>query len=190
MSEVHRNRAARIVLLNGPGSAGKSSIARALQSITAEPFIHVPMDAFLDMLSDAWQDRADGIAYENLGDDDTPEVAVRVGPVGERLIRGMRKAVVALAGEGNDLILDDVLLDDNRQDYIDALTAFDLFVVGVFAPLETLEERERARGDRLPGLARWQVERVHKGMNYDLRLDTSQMSAEECARRIKQKFRL
>ncbi|MGH6929884.1 MAG: phosphotransferase-like protein, partial [Dongiaceae bacterium] len=34
---------ARIVLLNGAGSVGKSSIARALQTIATEPFLHVQM---------------------------------------------------------------------------------------------------------------------------------------------------
>ncbi|GHD58475.1 hypothetical protein GCM10017083_41490 [Thalassobaculum fulvum] len=42
--------AARIVLLNGAGSAGKSSIARALQAIAATPLLHMQMDAFLEML--------------------------------------------------------------------------------------------------------------------------------------------
>jgi chloramphenicol 3-O-phosphotransferase len=32
---------ARVVLLNGVGSARKSSIAKALQTITAEPFLRV-----------------------------------------------------------------------------------------------------------------------------------------------------
>jgi len=39
-----------VIILNGVGSVGKSSTARALQAITAEPFLHVAMDAFLDML--------------------------------------------------------------------------------------------------------------------------------------------
>ena len=38
------NGTARIVLLNGVGSVGKSSIARALQAIAREPFLHVRMD--------------------------------------------------------------------------------------------------------------------------------------------------
>ncbi|MES0110599.1 hypothetical protein NKK46_13045 [Mesorhizobium sp. M0013] len=46
---------AKIVLLNGVGSAGKSSIARALQTIATEPFLHVQMDAFIDMLPPALQ---------------------------------------------------------------------------------------------------------------------------------------
>ncbi len=31
----------RILILNGVGSAGKGSVARALQAITAEPFLQV-----------------------------------------------------------------------------------------------------------------------------------------------------
>src|SRR5262245_18333522 len=38
---------ARIVILNGVGSAGKSSIARALQAMTDESFLYVAMDTFL-----------------------------------------------------------------------------------------------------------------------------------------------
>ncbi|MFZ0017309.1 MAG: hypothetical protein WAL10_08230 [Acetobacteraceae bacterium] len=40
--------------------------------------------------------------------------------------------------------------------------------VGLFAPLDVLEARERQRGDRLIGLARWQYHRVHSGIAYDL----------------------
>ncbi|MGB6117316.1 MAG: chloramphenicol phosphotransferase [Mesorhizobium sp.] len=190
MSEVHRNRAARIVLLNGVGSSGKSSIARALQSMTTEPFLHVAMDGFLDMLPPAYVGRADGVSFENVGTDDLPEIAIGLGPVGERLIRGMRQAVLALAREGNDLILDDVLLSADKADYIDALSAYDLFVVEVSAPLDVLERREALRGDRRPGLARWQESRVHEDMRYDLRVRTDLMSADECARLIKRKFNL
>ncbi|MCW3476381.1 phosphotransferase-like protein [Limobrevibacterium gyesilva] len=39
-----------VIVLNGVGSVGKSSTARALQTITATPFLHVAMDAFIDML--------------------------------------------------------------------------------------------------------------------------------------------
>jgi chloramphenicol 3-O-phosphotransferase len=55
---------ARIVLLNGVGSAGKSSIAKALQSITAKPFLHVAMDTFIEMLPTDYQEHLPGFAYE------------------------------------------------------------------------------------------------------------------------------
>ena len=181
---------ARIVLLNGVGSAGKSSIARALQAITAAPYLHVQMDSFLDMLPDALQDHADGFSYETVQRDGKPSVVIRTGAVGEKTLRGMRHAIAAMAGQGNDLIVDDVLCNGELSDYVELLSAFDLHLVGVMAPLEVLEAREAQRTDRLPGLARWQYERVHQDICYDLEVDTSRFTPLECARRIQQQFRL
>ena len=60
----------------------------------------------------------------------------------------------------------------------------------MFAPLDVLEARERERGDRLIGLARWQYDRVHHGKRYDLELDTSKATPMECAETMKQAFGL
>ena len=181
---------ARIVLLNGVGSAGKSSIAKALQTITSTPFLHVQMDAFIDMLPEALQDHADGFSFETVLEDGKPSVVIRSGPVGARAMRGMRHAIAAMAGQGNNLIIDDVIFNDEIAEYVELLSGFDLYLVGVFAPLEVLEAREAARANRLPGLARWQYPRVHKGMDYDLEVDTSRLTPLECARRIQERFRL
>jgi chloramphenicol 3-O phosphotransferase len=181
---------ARIILLNGVGSAGKSSIAKALQTITAEPFLHVQMDIFIAMLPDALQDHTDGFSYETIQRNGKPSIAIRTGPVGARTLRGMRHAIAAMAGQGNNLIVDDVLCNGELPDYIELLSAFDLHVVGVRAPLEVLEAREARRGDRMPGLAHWQYERVHANMDYDLEVDTSVLTPLECARRIQQRFQL
>lgn len=181
---------AKIILLNGVGSAGKSSIARALQTITIEPFLHVQMDAFLDMLPQALQDHADGFSFETVLEDGKPSVVISSGPVGERAMRGMRHAIAAMAGQGNNLIVDDVTFGDEIAEYRALLSGFDLHVVGVIAPLEVVEAREVARADRLPGLARWQYPRVHRGIDYDLEVDSSRLTPLECARRIQQRFRL
>lgn len=74
--------------------------------------------------------------------------------------------------------------------YLELLSGFAVFSVGVFAPLDMLEARESARADRLPGLARWQFERVHRGIRYDIEVDTSILTAQECALRIQRQFRL
>jgi chloramphenicol 3-O phosphotransferase len=184
------NTTARIVLLNGVGSAGKGSIAKALQTITTDPFLHVEMDAFLRMLPAACLGHPDGLTFETVQEDGKPVVIIRTGPVAERAFRGMRHAIAAMAAQGNNLIVDDVLLNGQMPEYVTLLSAFDLFLVGVFAPLDVLEARERQRGDRMIGLARWQYDRVHKGMKYDLKLDTSSATPMECANPIKQKFRL
>jgi chloramphenicol 3-O phosphotransferase len=47
-----------------------------------------------------------------------------------------------------------------------------------------LEERERSRKDRTLGQARLQYPVIHKHCVYDLELDTSKLSVEECARKV------
>lgn len=181
---------AKIVLLNGVGSAGKSSIARALQGMIAEPYLHVEMDAFLEMLPEALQENMPGFAYKTTYEDGKPSVAVEAGPVGRRAMQGMRHAIAAMARQGNNLIVDDVMIEGEMAQYLELLSDFAVFSVGVFAPLHVLEARESARADRLPGLARWQFERVHRGQHYDFEVDTSLLSVQECALRIQRRFRL
>lgn len=177
---------ARIIILNGAGSAGKSSIARALQGITREPFMTIAMDTFLDMLPPSIWDHPDGILFETLAGDPEPVIAVRTGQMAEQALRGMRRAIAALAAESNNLIVDDVILDPaTLADYRAVLEGFDVSFVGIFAPLAVLEERERQRQDRMIGLARWQYERVHAGMTYDLAIDTSEATPVACAAKIK-----
>ena len=69
---------AKIVLLNGVGSAGKSSIAKALQKITAEPYLHVQMDAFLEMLPETLQGDMPGFAFRTDWEDGKPSVALSI----------------------------------------------------------------------------------------------------------------
>ena len=182
----------QIIILNGVGSVGKSSTAKALQAITARPFLHVAMDTFLNMLPAALLDHPDGLLFETLQDDDgQPMIAVRTGPVLARALRGMRHAVAAMAEQGNNLIVDDVMIEAGQaQEYRDLLHFCDLYLVGLVAPLEVLEARERARGDREIGLARGQVGLVHRGLLYDLEVNTAAATPAECARRICDAFRL
>jgi chloramphenicol 3-O phosphotransferase len=181
---------ATVILLNGVGSAGKSSIAKALQSITAEPFLHVAMDAFLDMMPARYWDHPDGIVFETVQQDGKPSVVIHGGAVADRIMRGMRRSIAAMAHEGNNLIVDDVLIESEMADYQALLADVAFRTVGVFAPLDVLEARERDRGDRLIGLARWQYDRVHRGKRYDLELDSSKATPLECAERIRQAFNL
>jgi chloramphenicol 3-O phosphotransferase len=182
--------ASRILILNGAGSVGKSSIARAFQTISAEPFLHVAMDSFLDMLPTALMDSTDGLIFEAINDGKGPQIAIRAGPAINRTLRGMRRAILALALEGNNLIVDEVMLGSEMDDYKTLLADFDVSFIAVHAPLSILEERERWRGDRMIGLARWQYERVHAGKTYDLEIDASAATPEACARRIKDVFHL
>ena len=176
--------------MNFVGSVGKSTAARALQTVSAQPLLHVSMDAFLDMLPKALLGHPDGLLFDPTEDGGLPSVAIRTGPVLDRAMRGMRHAVAAMAAQGNSLVVDDVMTDGQDREYRALLSAFDTRLVGLFAPLDVLEARERQRGDREIGLARWQYGRVHRGVAYDLTIDAAAASPLEIARLIRDAFGL
>ena len=100
-------------------------------------------------------------------------VAARFGPVFRRILESMAPAVRALVDGGNRVIFDHVLHDEAmHQSCIRAFAGLDLVSVGVICPIEILEARERARGDRVLGRARGLAEVVHGFMSYDLTVDT------------------
>jgi chloramphenicol 3-O phosphotransferase len=130
------------------------------------------------------------LVFEPGEEEGFPSIAIHTGPVLERALVGMRHAVAALADQGNDLIVDDVMLGEEHREYRTLLASHDLRFVGLFATLEVLEERERKRGNRELGLSRWQYGRVHNGLDYDLTLDTAKTSPTENAMRICDAFGL
>ena len=174
-----------VIVLNGVGSVGKSATARALQEIVKTPFLHVSMDSFIEMLPPGMLGHPDGMIFETVQEAGRPSVVIRSGAVMARAMHGMRHAIAAMAAQGNDLIVDDVILDaDDAREYATLLSRFDFRMVGLFAPLGVLEARERARGDREIGLARWQFARVHRGVTYDLEIETSTTTPLANARKI------
>ena len=47
-----------------------------------------------------------------------------------------------------------------------------MILIGIHCPTEILVRRERERGDRVVGLANSQLDFVHKGIKYDLEINT------------------
>tara|TARA_R110001599_G_scaffold111561_1_gene275996 strand:- start:2022 stop:2564 length:543 start_codon:yes stop_codon:yes gene_type:complete len=179
-----------VIILNGTSSAGKSSLARALQGVVAAPFLHVRMDTFLEMMPPRYADHPDAFAFLELAGREPAETAVETGPYGVRVMQGMRSAIAAMAGHGLNLIIDDVFLDEEQAAYDRLLDDHDVRFVRVDAALDMAERRERQRGDRDIGLARWQFTRVHRDVRYDFAVDTTHATPEDCARQIAEKFGL
>lgn len=176
---------ARVIVLNGVGSAGKTSAARAFQRIAVDPFLHVSGDAFLEMIApQMWGDER-GIVFRRLEEDGPTSIEIEMGIELKRLMEGMRASVAALAKAGNNCLVDDVMLSaTDQQSYLDTCRNIPIDFVAIHAPLDILEERERKRGDRLIGLSRWQFPRVHQGIKYDFEIDTANKGPEEVAREI------
>ena len=153
------------IVLHGPTSSGKTSLARALQASAPLPAFHVPLDAFVtmsnrrDMRSDEERDQAYRIHCENL-----------------------RATLARVASTPFDLIVDLVLRDKAELDAcLQVLSVRPVYLIGVSAPLQVLEERERGRDDRGAGMAREQFGHPAYSRAYDLVIDTSTCSPEEGA---------
>ncbi|MBA3945362.1 MAG: AAA family ATPase [Herpetosiphonaceae bacterium] len=176
----------KIVVLNGASSAGKTSTARALLDLMGAPAVHTGLDHILDRVQPfgaephtalgrlrrsaqiVWFQRTDGRL---------------------RLFKQLHREVVALAQAGRDVIVDTALMDPRALR--DAAVCFGpvhgLFV-GMKPPLQVSERWEAMRGDRERGHARKHYDLVHAHGTYDLVLDPSVLTPQECARAVLQRL--
>jgi len=157
------------IVLHGPSSSGKSSLAEALQATAPVPAFHISLDAFVTMTrrrtmrSEAEDQAAYAIHCENL-----------------------RSTLRRVAATQFDIILDLVLRDPAEfEACLQALGGRPTCVVGVQAPLDVLEQRELARDDRGAGTARGQFGDAAYRRRYDLVLDTSKCTPGEGAAAIR-----
>jgi chloramphenicol 3-O phosphotransferase len=91
-----------------------------------------------------------------------------------------------LADQHNNLVVDYVLYDQQwLPDLVDALHGQHVYFVGIKAPIEVVEHREKNRGTVPEGQARAYYDTVHRHGEYDLIVDASDLSAQQAADKIK-----
>jgi len=168
-----------VIVLNGGSSSGKSSIARCLQALLPVPWLTFGVDTLMAAMPAALWDSTAGIALLAGGE-------IAVGPAVRHLYATWVRGVAAMAQDGTGLILDEVLLDgvEGQRQWQVALAGVPVLWVGVRCDPAVAAAREAARGDRVAGMAASQAQRVHRSVAYDLEVDTTQMSAVDCARII------
>ena len=186
--------AGRVILLNGSSSAGKTTLARAIQSLAPTPIHLISLDQFRDglagrfrgMNSKASEPGSRGLnVVPAQGAQGQPHTELRFGDVGLLTLAGMRRAVAAVAGVGLDVVVDDLLLaPEFLHDYETVLANFQVLFVGVRCDLATVNARESARPGRFLGTAAQHFEQVHAGCRYDLEVDAARTPPRLCAERV------
>lgn len=157
------------IVLHGPTSAGKSSLARALQDSSEIPVFHISLDAFVEMSR-----------RRDMRSDDELRQALRLHHL------NLQSTLKRVAASHFEIVLDLVLRDTTALDEcISALAPRRTYVIGVTCPLHVLEERERGRPDRGVGMARSQFGHPVYARPYSMSVDTSTCAPEEGARRIR-----
>ena len=169
-----------VIVLNGPSSAGKSTLAVALQrrfAADGECWFVYGMDDYFAKLPLDWVTAGNHVGA-HADDGVVLEVVdgvfrMRMGPIGRQVLAAWRGAVGSAARAGLNVIADDVLLTDEEwQGWQAELDGLDAHWVRVQIDLDVLEAREQARGNRMPGQARSQYEVAYRHATYDAEVDT------------------
>lgn len=170
----------KILFLQGASSAGKSTLAAALQ---------VGLEEYW------WMLEADDITRMQPVSERTqwwePTREQRPHPSWEPDVRlthwlaGYFGCLATLAKTGSNVIAVGGWLQTAwLRDLAKTLDGLDALCIGVYCPLEELEHREVARGDRKVGYARSHYDLVHTHSPYDLAVDTAAQTTEESVNAI------
>lgn len=164
-------RRGRVILLIGPSSAGKTAIASQLQRSLNGSWLIAGVDMFWGMLDERT----------------LPEGGFRTdSAVMRRITRGWHRAVGALAGEGNNVIVDELLL--HRwwlSDWGEILDGYRWWAVRLTASVAELTRREASRGDRPPGMAAQDAARAPvTDESFDLVINTEALFVADCVSSI------
>ena len=149
----------KIIIINGPSSSGKTTLALAVQKQLDVPFLRFSFDLFLDnKVLPLDQMRNGTFSWDEM----RPAV-----------FRGLHQCLPVLSRAGNNLIFDHIIETKAWLDELIALIAeLDVFFVGLHCSLPELERREIERGNRRSGEARADLEVVHRITSYDLELNS------------------
>lgn len=169
-----------VILLNGTGSSGKTSLAKELQELLATQYLNFSVDSILYALPPS------DLKCMMVG-----KPIDRAGYDYAQLVDAYHRCVRATLESGCRVIIDNAWVNkDEIDELFNLLADFKVVCVKVQCSLEVCMAREVARGDRAIGLAEWEYPLVHNHMTYDVTVDTSDVSPKVAAKELAQKLNL
>ncbi|MDX1932542.1 MAG: GNAT family N-acetyltransferase [Capsulimonadales bacterium] len=182
----------RIIVLNGTPRSGKSRIAEVIQATFNGVWMNLGVDRFMAATPERFRP---GIGLRPGGErpDLEPIVATLYAALYDSIAAHSRLGlnVVTDIGHHDDYSLPRGILTDAAR----RLTGLPVLFVGVRCPIDVIMERRRSTGWNAdlpadapipPPVLRWQTG-VHRPGLYDLEVDTSVLTPEECAARIRER---
>lgn len=169
-----------LIVINGPSSSGKSTLADAIQKESNEIWWSVSVDAITAFATPS-------LKQDNKEHESHLNILKKLVRIATQLTR---RNIEDLLTDGHNVIFEIVC----QNGYIDAdywksiFNGYPAIWVGLDTNLDELERRESIRGDRLKGLAAWHKQRVHRGIEYNLFFETTYLSPREAAHVILQQL--
>ena len=184
----------QIVILNGAPRSGKSSIVTAIQESFDGPWMNLGVDVFVRNVTPKRYRPGMGLRPGEEGH--------RVAPLVPTLYAAMYDSIAAHSRAGLNVVVDvghydrGILTDSARR-----LAGLPVLFVGIRCPIAVIMERRTAgqagreneyvtgsEAEPIPApVLRWQ-QAVHIPGIYDLEVDTSRLSPEECAAAIRRRL--
>ncbi|MDR0928105.1 MAG: chloramphenicol phosphotransferase CPT family protein [Oscillospiraceae bacterium] len=160
----------RIIVLNGVSSAGKSTLAKALQAKSPQQYLYLP----IDLLNDISPPKDSPSYQERFTADPMP------------IVTGFFGCIKSFSDYGIHIIAD-LVLDQRSLGYFLSVFPdgdYPVMMVHVTCPLDELRRREKARGDRKIGHGESQLAVLIPSENHDLVVDTHSETNEGNADKI------
>lgn len=165
----------KIIFLNGVSSSGKTTLGWKIQDLSKTHYYLISQDQFCEMWpAPFWTQN--------------PEKEFN------HTMSMMYKTIKMFASMGENVVVDHVLLNNEKlksdngegtfQDFKKQLEGYKVLYVHVICPIEELKKRESERGDREIGNAEGQIPYLEPQEGYDITIDTSNASIDECASKI------
>jgi len=182
-----------IIILNGTPRSGKSNIANVIQTTFEGVWMNFGVDQLMKMTPDAYQ----------------PSIGLRPGgerpdlePIVEVLYMAMYESIASFSRLGLNVVVDVGHHDGYStplgilKKCASILEGYPVYFVGVRCPIEVIMERRidtwkigyTTEGKIPKPVLLWQ-NLVHEPGIYDVEVDTSIFSPEECAYQIKQRIK-
>ena len=172
-----------VIILNGAGSSGKSSIARHLLKEIQDPTVYHGFDFLIPALiphKDSFGPAADESNRTYVRKLDN-ELHARMNNRNLSLLPLIYEFIVPLVRGGFHVIVDTLLPGECISPLFDILDGIPTYLIGVRCSEGELTRRERLRADRKQGSAIKTADWIHLNMIYDFEVDTTENNPRSCA---------
>jgi chloramphenicol 3-O phosphotransferase len=158
-----------ILLFNGASRSGKSTLIQALLPELSTPYFHYSSDKRVEanILPEVDREQHNLVNSWNV--------------IRPKFFEGFHRSIQAFADAGNDVIVEHVIECEAWLSHlVELLHGHTVFSIGVLCPIDILNTRERARGDRFVGEGQSHLDDgIHTWSAYDLEVDTYHASQKE-----------
>ncbi|PCI74131.1 hypothetical protein COB28_02105 [Candidatus Dependentiae bacterium] len=179
-----------VIFINGPSSAGKTSLTHAIQELSEIPFLQIGIDKIIGLMPKKHNDfiksyhpnnspSKEGFWFES---EDSINQKLISGPYAQKVSTLLLNIAETIIEQEHNLIVDEIVLTDSIwKQWQNILAPYQTIFIGITCHDNILTQREQIRKNRMLGSAITQSKLIHIKKQYNLLLDSTSQSSETLA---------